>query len=341
MTRKVTMQDIANHLNISKNSVSQALTGKPGVSEETRQRIQQVAEELGYKYPKSKKALKTETHTKNIALIASDYTFSAKSFFGEIYLSIEKEARKRNLNLFIQSISKEAINNLELPSFLENKSVDGVLILSHLSTAYIQKIIEQDIPTVLIDHHHPFIHADAILTNNRFGAYMAVHHLIEQGHKNIAFVGNIDYSPSYRERLDGYLLALSHYNLAINPTLLWTDIKESEEVIWEQLMNLPSLPTAWFCANDGLGFLVHSCLQRKGIKIPSQASICSFDNGLLSRMTNPKITTIDIDLDLYGKKAIEQLVWRFNHRDEPFQEILLSTKLIVRGSTGTSPHPLT
>ncbi|MDM5153108.1 LacI family DNA-binding transcriptional regulator [Bacillus sp. DX1.1] len=337
MTRKVTMQEIANHLNISKNSVSQALTGKPGVSEETRKRVQQAAQELGYEYPKSKTVLKTRKQTKDIALIASDFAFSAKSFFGEIYLSIEKEARKRNLNLFIQPINKEAINNLELPSFIEDRSVDGVLILSHLSTAYIQKVTQQDIPTVLIDHHHPFIHADAILTNNRFGAYTAVHHLIEQGHKNIAFVGNINYSPSYRERLDGYLLALEHSNIEVNPAFLLTDITESEEVVWEQLTNLPSLPTAWFCVNDGLGFFVNSCLQRKGIQIPSQASICSFDNGLLSRMTTPKITTVDIDLELYGKKAVEQLFWRFNHRDEPFQEILLSTKLMVRESTGTAP----
>lgn len=337
MKKKVTMQDIADRLNISKNSVSQALTGKPGVSEETRLMVQRAADELGYTYSNNRNSQRLdEKKGMNIALIASDYAFSLKSFFGEIYLSVEKEVRARGWNLLIESIDKDSKDQLILPSLLSNHQIDGILILSHISTDYISKIIDTGIPTVLIDHHSPYLQADAILTNNRFGAYKAVEHLIQLGHQDIAFVGDIEVSPSYQERLEGYMLALKKQGIEPNQALLFTDAEENQEEINGFVDRLPSMPTAWFCVNDGHGFLVQSVLQQKGYKIPEDISICSFDNGQLSQIATPKITTVNIDLNYYGKKAVEQLSWRINHKDEPIHEILLPTTLIVRESTAVN-----
>ncbi|MFY0762365.1 substrate-binding domain-containing protein [Metabacillus dongyingensis] len=334
MKKKVTMQDIADHLNISKNSVSQALTGKPGVSEVTRRLVQDTANELGYDYSNSRKQkLAEKKMTRNIALIASDYAFSLKSFFGEIYLSSEKEVRARGMNLFIEPIDSESKKNLTLPSVLSSHEIDGILILSHISTEYISKIISTGIPTVLIDHHSPYLQADSILTNNRFGAFMAVEHLIQLGHRDIAFVGNVDISPSYQERLEGYLLALRRYGIKPNENFMLTNTQENQAEISLFLDNLQDQPSAWFCVNDGHGFLVSSVLQQRGFKVPENVSICSFDNGQLSQILTPKITTMDIDLSYYGKKAVEQLCWRMENKEEPIQEILLPTKLIIREST--------
>jgi LacI family transcriptional regulator len=336
MKKKVTMQDIADRLNISKNSVSQALRGKEGVSEETRERIKRVAEEMGYQYPGARKK-KKQGRTGNIGLIASDLTFSLKNFFGEIYLSIEKEVVKRGMNLHIQSVNQEQKEQLILPSFIENKMVDGILILSHISTEYINKVISTGIPTILVDHHHPNIHADAVLTNNRFGAYSAVQHLIELNHRDIAFVGNVEYSPSYEERYEGYLLALREYGIEPNEEFIFKNAEEKEELILQYIKQLERQPTAWFCVNDALGFLVNSCLRQQGIQVPDQASICSYGNGQLSKISTPKTTTVDIDLELYGKRAVELLFWRMENKNEPFQEILLSSKLIKRESTAFAP----
>ncbi|MGM7721581.1 substrate-binding domain-containing protein [Metabacillus sp. Hm71] len=100
---------------------------------------------------------------------------------------------------------------------------------------------------------------------------------------------------------------------------------------------LPKKPTAWFCVNDGFGFLVSSYLQQSGFKIPEQVSVCNFDNGQLSQLSTPKITTMDIDLKLYGKKAVDRLIWRISNKDAVCQEILLPTTLINRASTGPAP----
>ncbi|MCQ6264754.1 substrate-binding domain-containing protein [Fictibacillus sp. WQ 8-8] len=334
MAKKVSMQDIADALNISKNSVSQALSGKPGVSEATRLLVEKTAQEMGYSVRKSSvSAGVVGGGTGNIGLIASDYAFSLKSFFGEIYLSVEKEVTERGMNLLIQSINTVARDNLVLPSFIAEGKVDGVLILSHISTEYSNAVIATGIPTVIIDHHHPLIQADAILTNNRFGAYTAVKHLIELGHRDIAYVGNVRLSPSYQERLEGYRLALQEHGIELNEEFVFSDVLEDDQDVTRLMQGLDVQPSAWFCVNDGFGFFVRSALQQHGIAVPGEASVCSFDNGMLSRLSTPKITTMNIDLELYGRKAVEQLTWRMQHKNEPIIELLLPAELIVREST--------
>jgi LacI family transcriptional regulator len=336
MKKKITMQDIADQLNISKNSVSQALSGKDGVSEETRQLVQKVADELGYAYI-TKKPGKTQT-LNSIALIASDYTISLKGFFGEIYLSIEKELQKRGMHLFVKAIDNESIVQLKLPSLFDLQEIDGVIIMSHLSREYIQKVIDTGLPTVLIDHHDPHLQIDSILTNNRFGAYLAVEHLIQLNHRDIAFVGNTKFSPSYYERLEGFKLGLSDYGIEIKEEFIFDSVEETDTAVESLIISLDRQPTAWFCVNDGFGYLVTSNLRLKNIKVPEDASVCSYDNGQLSRLATPKITTMAINLEYYGQKAVEQLLWRMEHLNEPFQELLLPSTLIKRQTTSVAPN---
>ncbi|WP_438347754.1 LacI family DNA-binding transcriptional regulator [Paenibacillus sp. FA6] len=342
MKDKVTMQDIAERLNISKNSVSQALSGKDGVSEDTRKLILETAHQMGYIYSQSRKRRLPESRRPGtIALIASDFAFSMKSFFGEIYLSIERETVKRGSNLLIQPISMQAEEHLILPSFLQDNSVDGVLVLSHITTDFINAITHTGKPMVLIDHHHPFIHADCILTNNRFSAYEAVRYLIELGHRRIGIMTNTSISPSYYERWEGYVLAMSDFGLEIHESWVIKNAIEEADSILDNIKSLEhNMPTAWFCVNDGLGFLLNSTLQKQGYRVPEDISIISFDNGYLSQVSTPPITTMDVNLKLYGRKAVEQLFWRMEHpehQEYPFTELLLPTNLLVRSSTGPVP----
>ncbi|WP_274363682.1 LacI family DNA-binding transcriptional regulator [Paenibacillus thermotolerans] len=336
MKSRVTMQAIADKLNISKNSVSQALAGKDGVSEETRRLVVSTAMQMGYVYPGQGASNKNEARGKaaRVALISSDFAFS-QQFFGEICLTIEQECSKHGLQLMIQSISDEAVASLLLPSFLSTPSVDGVLVLSHLSTDYLNVILSRGIPAVMIDHHDPDIRTDCVLTNNRFGAYEAVRHLIRLGHKRIGFMGNTSFSPSYRERLDGYRLALETYGMSEDKRWIETAAEEEPAFVERYISGLKEKPSAWFCVNDGLGFMVTSSLRQLGLQIPKDVSVCSFDNGRLSRLTNPATTTVTVDLKQFGRKAVELLLWRMNNRDEPHVEVLLPASLIVRGSSAS------
>jgi len=329
------MQLIADSLHISKNTVSQALTGKDGVSDATRQLVTETAAHLGYIYAKISKKEQTKRNG-IIALIASEFAFSQRNFFGEIYLSLEQECSKHGMTLQIQSIYPQARDELIMPSVLQNQTVEGLLILSHISTEYINKVLSIGIPTVLIDHHHPHIHADCILTNNRFGGFEAAHHLIKLGHKKIGFLGNVSFSPSYYERLEGYHLAMNEAGLTVNPDWLVKDASEAMTDLTSKLSRMASMPTAWFCVNDGLGFMLISSLQHMGYKIPNDISVCSFDNGQLSQIHTPTTTTMSVDLSKYGQKAFQQLLWRMNNPSEPFIEVHLPATLIERESTRSS-----
>ncbi|MDO3411465.1 LacI family DNA-binding transcriptional regulator [Saccharibacillus sp. CPCC 101409] len=340
---KVTMQDIADRLGISKNSVSQALSGKDGVSEETRRTVVRTAAEMGYAYSENRGRRREDSaqESGSIALIASDFAFSQKGFFGEIYLTIEDEAARRGKNLLIQSVSRQAADSLTLPSFIESGGVEGVLILSHITTGYIRKVIDTGIPTVLIDHHHPFIRTDCILTNNRFSAYEAVRHLAELGHSRLGFIGNTALSPSYDERLDGFRLAQRELGLPeSDESWIVRNAEEDSEFVGRLVRRLEAsdrMPTAWFCVNDGFGYYLNSALQQAGLRVPQDVSVVSFDNGYLSRLAVPPITTLDVDLALYGRRAVARLLERIERPDEPFTELLLPTKLLTRGSSGPAP----
>jgi len=337
--KKIVMQDIADRLNLSKNSVSQALSGKDGVSEETRRKIIQTAIEMGYRYTPKKSSEGKGKRVRTIGLIASEYAFSMKNFFGEIYLAIEREAQRHGITLRIQSIMPEARDRLVLPEFIEKLDVDGLLILSPITTEYVNHVLAKGIPTVLIDHHHPLIEADAVLTNNRFGAYTAVRHLLELGHRNIGILGNIDASPSYQERWEGYLLAMRDHGIEPPQTHMLIRVTEEGGRIEEAIRAVADKPSAWFCMNDGFAFFACSALRSMGYAIPDDVSVCGFDNSDFSQIGVPKITTMNIDLDLFAREAFAQLLRRIESPGEAYREILLPTRLVQRESTGAYGGP--
>ncbi|VYT95610.1 LacI family DNA-binding transcriptional regulator [Clostridium tertium] len=326
MQKKITMNDIAKHLGISKNAVSQALSGKDGVSENTRMKVIETAESLGYVYKKSK-----SLDTRKISLVGSSKTFSL-DFFGSICLNIQSELNNLNIDLTVIPITDEYIENNIIPQGIYDS--DGILILSHITDNYIKSIASLDMPCVLIDHHIPNLNVDCVLTNNRFGTFSAIEHLIDLGHTKIGFLGEIDYSPSYYERLEGYKLAFYKRNLNINNEYIFTNVSNDIDLIIDIIKSLGSnQPTAWFCANDKLGCLLLNALREFNYSIPEDISICSFDNAKFSNLMVPKITSVDIPKDYLAKKAIELLLSRLSNSEDPYQEVLVSTNLVVKDST--------
>lgn len=326
MQKKVTMNDIAKSLGISKNAVSQALSGKDGVSEDTRQKVIEAADMLGYIYKKSK-----NTEINKIALVGSTKTFSL-DFFGGICLSTQSELSELNMELTIISICDEDIKNNIIPQGIYES--DGILILSHIDDNYIESIVSLNIPCVLIDHHIPNLSADCVLINNRFGAFSAVNHLIKLGHTEIGFLGDINYSPSYYERLEGYKLALYKNNLNQNNECIFSNTSDDIDLIRNIIKSVnENKPTAWFCANDKLGCLLLNALKELNYTIPNDVAICSFDNAEFSNLMVPKITSVDIQKEYLGKKAVDVLLWRLSNLEKPYQEVLINTELIIKGST--------
>ncbi|MCJ8014507.1 LacI family DNA-binding transcriptional regulator [Paenibacillus sp. KQZ6P-2] len=327
--RKPTMQRIADQLGISKNSVSLALTGRAGVSKELREKVLEAALEIGYPIEK----LKTKTSMKSahmIGLIAREEIFAENTFFGVINLHIEKEIKSREGHLLLHAVEKESEEKLKLPSFLTEKKVDGLLVLSHLRKEFIQAIIQSGIPVVLVDHHDPNLNVDFVLTDNRKGAYLATIHLIRKGARSVGFIGEISKSPSYRERFEGFLDAMQEEGLSIEDQWVNHHINEQESLLYSYLKSLPSLPDAWFCANDHFGFLITRNLNKLGIRVPEDCSVCGFDDSIFATLSMPKLTTIAINKENFAIRSVVQLYRRMENLEMPFEKTILNVELIER-----------
>lgn len=323
--KQVSMQMIADALDISKNSVSQALRNENGVSEETKIIVRAKAEELGYKYAKQNRKEKG-----CFLIVATDFAFSQLSFFDKIIRSIEYTASHEKYKTERAVITEEMVNNKILPKNLSK--YDGLFVISHITDDYISLLTQQAIPCVVVDHHSQKFLADCILTNNRDGAYEAVKYLISHDNKNIGFIGDINFSPSYFERYRGYVHTLEDFNIPVIEEYQITEIEENQAVLFSKLKQIKTMPDAWFCVNSGLAYILNYYLQSEGYKVPEDIGIICFDNTEFTQMSNPKITNISTNLEFMGKQAVSSMLERLSHPAMPIVYKQIMPSLIILGT---------
>lgn len=309
--KKVSMQMIADELNISKNSVSQALRDKPGVSVETKKMVLAKAKELGYEYVEPQK----NKVAKNFLLLATPFAFSQISFFGIIIQSIEEVCKHKNCNVTTIPIDNTLLSSSTIPNDWLN--YDGIFIISHSNNHFIKRVIDTKIPVVVVDHHDPSFITDTILSKNTDGTFQAIQLLVENNHTRIGFIGDINFSPSYLERFYGYQRSLNHFGLLSDEEIQITQIEETQGDLFNKLKQVKQMPDAWFCVNSGLAFMLNSYLQAAGYTIPDDISIICFDDTEFTRMSVPTITNVATDLDFMGKYAVDTLLHRIKHPKEP------------------------
>lgn len=324
--KQVSMQMIADALDISKNSVSQALRHAPGVSEETRILVQMKAKEMGYQYVKQNRKKQ-----QNFLILATEF---ALLHYGKTIINgIEEECNNGHLKTTIFPVTDELIKATTLPENISQYT--GIFIVSHITDDYISKVIASEVPCVIIDHHSTKFISDCILTKNTDGAYHAIEFLVKHQCKRIGFIGDINFSPSYLERFRGYKRALVDYNIALDNHILITEIHENQAELFPKLKEISKMPDAWFCVNSGLAYLLNIFLQSEGYNIPEDVSIISFDNTNFTQMSIPKLTNISTNFEYMGKLAVITLLSRLKNPDKPFIHQQILPELTILGSVRT------
>lgn len=324
------MQDIANELNISKNSVSQALRNKNGVSEATKKAVHAAAERLGYNYEKTK----AQSASKHFALLATEFALSQTSFFGEIIQGMQSFCLSQGHSIEIINITKKMTKLQELKNNLTN--FDGIFFLSHSNHNFMKEVKETGVPTILIDHHEPDMDCDTILTKNTDGVFKIIQYLHQNDYKKIGFIGDIDFSPSYLERLRGFKRSLEYFNLSIEDKYLITQIKEEQGALFETLKNVQKMPDAWFCVNSGLAFMLNSYLQARGYKIPNDIAVVCFDDTEFTRTATPRITNVATNTFFMGELSVKTMLDRLNNPNAPFVHKQILPTLNIYESVKTS-----
>ncbi len=336
MPKRISMDTIANQLGLSRNAVWLALHGKPGVSMETRQRVESAAQSLGYRPPA--KAGDQAGASRTVGLVLSEDIFHETSFFGPMIMHMQRHVAKLGSSLIIQAVSREDERTVRVPTMVASGSVSGVMVLSRLASLLIEAIAAS-VPTILVDHYDPLLTIDRVGTANRQGAYRAVHHLVSLHHQAVGFIGRGTQVPSYRERWIGFQEAVEDLGLTLADEWVWMRGEESDEGMLKFLAaRRHHPPTAWFCVNDALAFHLVRALFTLDIAVPDQCSVVGFDNQAFAKMCHPSLTTLNINREQFAATAVRQLFDRIHVPSRPARSVTLTPELILGRSTAAPSH---
>src|SRR5262245_35380718 len=341
MSERITMEDIARRSGVSLTTVSLVLRDKPGINDETRRRVLDAARTLGYR-----KRLPTEAAPaqglRDIGVIVKARMYDKpehNQFYAPVLAGIEAACRKQQINLLYATVPVDEDNHpQELPRMLLEDGLDGLLLIGAFVDATIARLMHRSpTPTVLVDAYAADNGYDSVVSDNFRGAYQAVAHLIQQGHRRIGVVGSMPGAyPSIEERRRGYLQALSDYGIA-EPLFADSHIAhlEAAAAAAELLRRTPGV-TALFCCNDLIAIEVIRAAQQLGRRVPDDLSIVGFDDIDLAAHIAPALTTMRVDKVSMGRMAVQLLAQRVEFRDASYVTAVLRPTLVERQSVRSS-----
>ncbi|HHW56295.1 MAG TPA: LacI family transcriptional regulator [Clostridia bacterium] len=331
----VTIRDIAKEANVSVTTVTNVIHKRYNrVSKETIERIEKIIKEKQYIPNMSARSL-VNNSSKIIGIInyvvpSESGSFIQDPFHTAFIGGIEKEFSKKGYFMMIRTVANER----ELVTLLKNWNLDGIIMTGLFEDDFFQTLKNFDIPIVLIDS---YVEDERILKvglEDFRGGYIATKYLIDNGHKNIVFV-----SPKIRpngvleERLKGYKAALQEAGIPINQANIYEHGITVEECI-ELGRNLSQRKdiTAIFATADIIAAGIMSGLQEVGVSIPDDISIIGFDDLDVSRLTNPRLTTIHQDAEKKGLIAAKMMMDYLEKREIKNRKVILPVYLVERKS---------
>ena len=311
--KKPTMRDIAKAAGTSAVTVSKALAGQPGMSEETRIRIVQTAEKMGYEYPGGKRAEPVKRHL-DIGILVPDRYFEAKSYYSEMYKLLVRKLTERGDFGLLEILNRENEQEMALPNLMRSGRADGMIILGEPEKAYYRMIAQQGIPLVFLDFYDEQANADAVVGDNTYGTYRLTSHLIRTGHRRIGFVGNQGATESIMDRYLGYYRAMLTHGLPVRPEWILPD----------------EMPDALVCNCDLTARMMITVLQEKGYRVPDDVAVTGFDDFPPGGEEDVPLSTFRIDTEAMVDMAAKMIAERCAGSDKPFGRMVISGQPVYR-----------
>jgi DNA-binding LacI/PurR family transcriptional regulator len=334
----ISIKDIARAAQVSHSTVSRALGDSPLVSATTKARIQLLAREMGYSPDAQARSL-VRRHTQTIGVVVTAIT---DPFIAEIVQAVEDTARDHGYCVILASSNAEPDRELAAVEMLQSKRVDGVIVTSsRVGALYQQHLDRLGVPVVLVNSHgaQQGSYTFSISVDNRQGARLATEHLIQLGHRRIAYITGAAGHSDDLERLAGYRGALDAAEIAAERALIIQGSGRADGGEWAlpELMALAQLPTAVFCYNDltAIGLLLAA--RRAGLLIPGDLSVVGFDDIPFASYVQPALTTVAQPKSDMGRLAVEMalaLLAGTGLATDVCSNRLVQGKLIERESSG-------
>lgn len=328
----VSIKDIARALGISHSTVSRALRDSPLVRAETVSEIKEKAYALGYRPSAVARSLVTR-ETRTIGIVV---TTVADPFHGEVVTGIEESAAAAGYSVILASSHREPEREIRAVRALQERRVDGILVASsRVGDLYLSVMTEMRVPIVLINNQHDGQLVYSVSVDNESASAEAVRHLIELGHRKIAYLGDRFGSHSDAERLAGYRTALESAGIAFDPAMAARGDGSPEGSIpgVRRLLAGTPRPTAIFCYNDMSSLGALRVARELGLIVPEQLSIVGFDDLFFAQYLEPPLTTIHQPRREMGREATELLILLLKGEAVSAKRTAFKGTLILRGST--------
>ncbi|MCZ0704292.1 LacI family transcriptional regulator [Natronobacillus azotifigens] len=330
----VTIYDIAKKTGYSISTVSKVLNNYSDVGEKAKKIISEAVNELGYYPNSSARALSTKrSWTIGVVFVEDSGIGIEHPFFNAVIESFKKFAEKEGYDLLFAS------NNIgnEPKTYVDHflyRGVDGVVVVcSALNSPNLQKLIESDVPSVVIDMD--MRGANVVYSDNVYGSELAVEYLLSLGHKKIAHLYGSETLYVGEQRLKGFYKAMKKNNLAIVPEYVVDGgifTYEGGKEAMKQILNLEDPPTAIYAAGDLMAIGAIAAIQEAGLNVPNDFSIVGFDDIQISKYMTPGLTTIKQETSLIGKTAANLLIDQINTIEKQLMSVKIPVRLIERTS---------
>ena len=337
MKNKTKISDIAHLTGVSMSTVSLVLNNKPGVSQETRERVLTMANQLSYPI-KPNMARDKCTKLETVGMVVKtdpDISPQANPFYSKVIVGIEDVCRRQGINLLFATLPVDENNHtIDVPNLIYHQGLDGLLMVGTFIDETITAITTHHLPPiVLVDGYSNTESYDAVISDNFRAAYQAIEYLIQRGHREIGLVGGDPYGyPSLVERRNGYLRAVKEFGLErtyiadfnINRTKGYQEVSTL-------LIENPQI-TALFCVNDDIASTAIRAAQAIGKRVPDDISVIGYDDTYIAVNTHPPLTTLHVDTVAMGRAAVHLLSLRTENPEAARMTLTIHPTIVERES---------
>ena len=328
-----TIKDIAELARVSTATVSRVMNHHPQIADETRSRVLQAMEQVGYEPSRVARRMRMKT-TNIVGLILSDI---ANPFFASVVRGIEDLAYANGYSLLLCNSNEELAREELYVRVLLAEKVAGVIVSpTHESSPACKTLVDSGIPVVAMDRYLCHLDVDTVVVDNVHGSYEAVSHLIALGHQRIALIGGPTAVTTGRERQEGYEKALKDHGITVDESLIKVGTFRQDSGYQKacELLEMDTPPTAIFAANNLMTLGALNAIHEKGLSIPGNISIVGFDDMPWASSLNPPLTAVAQPAYELGQAAGELLLARIAEPERPARQIRLETHLVIRESCG-------
>lgn len=327
----VTLADIADAAGLNVASVSRALRGVAGkVSPETRLRVEQLAQQMGYRPNAAASTLRTG-RSNLVGIVVPDL---ANPLFAPIVQSIGSQLRDRGLLCVVIQTPAAASERRETVLALADRAVSGMVVLAaENDDALLTAAGELGLPTVLVNRESADHRFSCVVNDDRHSVRLAVEHLRGLGHRQIAHLAGPSRSSTGSIRRTAFEAECRRLGVRARVIECEAFTREAGARAAAQLLRAARVPGAWFAANDLIAVGALQVLRDSGLSVPGQLSIVGHNDMPMADMLAPPLTTVHVDVEQMGRQAARQLL---GHMDDPELKpsaLVLSPRLVVRGST--------